>query len=214
MKRKVFGVGLNKTGTTTLGACLAQLGFDHVEYARELAQAYVEGRMEPLWDAADRHESFEDWPWPFLWRELAARYPDARFVLTVRRSPEVWLASLIRHAYCLEPDDQLDRMYYGYRFPDNARREYLAFYERHNREVREALGERCRVLCWETGDGWAELCDFLELEAPEAPFPHANPAWTPPPRQMLKNRLQRWREAGALLLADLTGRPRPMGMRR
>ena len=34
---------------------------------------------------ADRHESFDDWPWPALYREMDDRYPDALFVLTVRR---------------------------------------------------------------------------------------------------------------------------------
>ena len=30
-------------------------------------------------------------------------------------------------------------------------------------------------LCWEKGDGWAELCGFLGVEAPDAVFPHIRP---------------------------------------
>ena len=49
-------------------------------------------------------------------------------------------------------------------------------YERHNREVLQYFGNRLSkdllVVCWEQGDGWAELSRFLNKRLPEEPFPH------------------------------------------
>ena len=48
-------------------------------------------------------------------------------------------------------------------------------YERHNREVLEYFGDRVNrdllVVCWEHGDGWAELSRFLNKPSPTSRFP-------------------------------------------
>jgi hypothetical protein len=48
-------------------------------------------------------------------------------------------------------------------------------YERHNREVLKYFANRREdllVACWETGDGWATLTNFLHKRCPNEPFPH------------------------------------------
>ena len=99
MTQKVFGIGLNKTGTTTLGTCLERLGYDHVSCRADLLADWRAGRKDTVFAVTDAHQSFEDWPWPLMYRDLSARYgTDAKFILTLRRSPEVWLRSLKMHA--------------------------------------------------------------------------------------------------------------------
>ena len=45
-----------------------------------------------------RHDSFEDWAWPLMFRQYCAAYgDDARHVLAVRSSAEAWLGSLMKH---------------------------------------------------------------------------------------------------------------------
>lgn len=66
MTRKVFGIGLNKTGTTTLGTCLEGLGHDHVSCRPDLLADWRAGRKDAVFAVTDAHQSFEDWPWP-LW---------------------------------------------------------------------------------------------------------------------------------------------------
>lgn len=181
-RRKVFGIGLNKTGTTTLGQCLRMLGYDHVGTRRELLVDLREGRMDRIFAVADAHDAFEDWPWPLAYREFHARYgDDARFILTVRRSPDAWLKSLKKHSLITSPTGHCRGLAYGPDYPFGHEAEYLAFYERHNREVvdhfRDAgASHQLITLCWENGDGWPELCDFLGDPVPDAAFPHANPA--------------------------------------
>lgn len=73
---------------------------------------------------------------------------------------------------------------YGHSYPHGAEAAHLAFYERHNREVRRffAAHNASDVLleaCWGLGAGWGTLCGFLELPVPDVPFPHANRASQP-----------------------------------
>jgi hypothetical protein len=177
---KVFGIGLNKTGTTTLGQCFEQLGFTHTGCSRELLADFRErGDLRAIFEVADRFDSFEDWPWPLLYRQLDQRYPGSKFVLTLRRDPQTWLKSLKEHALRTRPLYNCRKLAYGYHYPQGREQEHLEFYERHKREVLDYFRDRPQdllVLCWEDGAGWPELCAFLGRPAPSVPLPHANRA--------------------------------------
>ncbi len=175
---KIFGIGLNKTGTTTLGVSLAQFGFRHLGFRRALFKAHARGDLATVFGAIEQFESFDDWPYPLMFRELHARYGDAaRFILTTRASPAAWLESLKAHTLRANPLSQTNRLAYGFDYPHGREAEHLAFYERHNAAVREffAAPGRAHLLldvCWERGDGWKQLCAFLDLPVPGTPFPH------------------------------------------
>lgn len=114
-----------------------------------------------------------------MYRELALRYPEARFILTLRRSPEAWVESLKRHSLLTSPKGSCRRLAYGYPYPHGVEAEHIEIYHRHNAEVQAFFAERgeegrLRVLCWEDGDGWVELCGFLGHPVPDMPFPRAN----------------------------------------
>jgi hypothetical protein len=177
-KTKVFGVGYHKTGTTTLGICLKQLGYYHQSSSREAFLVYHENGAAPLIPVLKYFDSFEDWPWPLMYREIYDAYPDAKYVLTVREDPEVWFQSVNRHVKRGAGDNFKFRQYiYGEEFPEKAREKYLNQYHAHNAAVRKFFIEQNAdfiELCWERGDGWNELCQFLEEPVPKAPFPHAN----------------------------------------
>jgi hypothetical protein len=171
---------LNKTGTTTLATCLRYLGYRHVGARRDLLRDYRNGIIHTAFSVADRFDSFADWPWPLMFRELYARYSDsARYILTVRNSPPIWIESLKRHSLRTEPGNHSRRLAYGYDYPHGYEEEHIAIYERHNRSVRALFVDRPDLLlevCWENGDGWAKLCGFLGLPVPDVPFPHSNSA--------------------------------------
>jgi Sulfotransferase domain len=175
---KVFGIGLNKTGTTTLGQCFERLGLTHTGCSRELLEDFrVRGDLRATFEVADRFDSFEDWPWPLLYRELDQRYPGSKFVLTLRRDPETWLKSLKEMSLRTRPLHHCRKLAYGYHYPHGREQEHLQFYERHRREVLDYFRDRPQdllVLCWEDGAGWPELCAFLGRPVPAVPLPHAN----------------------------------------
>jgi len=173
---RVFGVGMNKTGTTTLGECLRRLGYRHASFDAALLDRWAAGDVEALIERARTLEAVEDWPWPLAFRELDRSFPGSRFVLTVRRSPDVWLESLLKHAERTGPT-RARELVFGHAMPAGHEDEHRRVYEAHNAAVRAWFADRPDDLlevCWETGDGWAELCGFLGHPVPDGPLPHAN----------------------------------------
>ncbi|MBI1373228.1 MAG: hypothetical protein GC159_10895 [Phycisphaera sp.] len=173
---KIVGIGMNKTGTKTLGACLRHWGCRHQTFSAELFDQWVAGCVADLIAHAGFYDSFEDWPWPLLYRQLDTAYPGSRFILTTRISSEVWFDSLCRHAERTGPT-RFRTHVYGHAMPHDHRDDHIAVYERHNDEVRRYFATRPDQfieLCWERGDGWEQLADFLGRPVPAIPFPHLN----------------------------------------
>ena len=79
---KVFGIGWAKTGTTTLGDCFKILGFDHQSQDLGLVKDIGQGDLSQIMALAEQKETFEDWPWIILYKELDEAFPGSRFVLT------------------------------------------------------------------------------------------------------------------------------------
>jgi len=185
---KVFCVGLGKTGTSTFAECMSRLGFVHRTGpgAYGLLQ-YQAGNIDALLDLAGRYDSVDDYPWPFLYRALAERYPNAKFVLTVRETTEAWLKSLCRH-YDRAGSSLEVRLAYGYSSPYEDLDAHRQMYEAHNRDVERYFrgSQRFRVLSWDGGDGWQELCDFLDLDVPTEALPHRNAAGQKDPGRTLE----------------------------
>jgi hypothetical protein len=200
---RVIGAGFGRTGTMSLKAGLEQLGFgpcyhmlDLIEHPERapLWQAAVDGE-DVDWDAAFRgYRSTVDWPGATFYRELAARYPDAKVVLTVR-DPGHWYDSTLNTIYAVreagmrgELDlDSADvtatpevmRMIGGLiwegtfhgRFLDRAYA--IRMFNRHNEAVMETV-PRERLLVHEISDGWEPLARFLDVERPDTEFPRLN----------------------------------------
>lgn len=173
---KIIGVGLNKTGTTTLGECLKHWNYTHCSYTLKAFHFWRDQQKEELIQFASRFDSFEDWPWPLCYRELDAAFPGSKFILTTRKTPEIWFDSLCKHADRTGPTE-FRKVIYGHEMPHNHEKHHLAFYHRHNEEVRNYFAERPTdfiELCWENGHGWKQLSGFLDKPIPTVPFPHAN----------------------------------------
>ncbi len=87
---KVFGIGLNKTGTKTLGACLVHFGYNHKSVDAPAFELYKKGDLNGLFEIIDKYDSFEDWPWPLIYKEIDEKFRDSKFILTTRKTPEIW----------------------------------------------------------------------------------------------------------------------------
>jgi hypothetical protein len=133
------------------------------------------------------YRSAVDWPVCSFWAELAAYYPDANVILTVR-DPGRWFESawstiFPRITGAVAEDDEIGRrrtrmqrqliveQTFGgdVESPEHARHMFL----RHIARVKEALPPE-RLLVYEIVEGWAPLCRFLERPVPDAPFPRVN----------------------------------------
>ena len=175
---KVFGVGLNKTGTTSLRLCGDMLGFRSIGCRSDLLEdLIVRCDVTRLAQVANEHEFFADWPWPLAYRCLDEMFPGSKFILTTRVTEDAWLTSLKRHSMHTHPFHNCRKLAYGYHFPHMHPDEHIEFYRRHNANVRGFFQNRqdqFLEVCWETGHGWHELCAFLHMPAPNFPFPYAN----------------------------------------
>jgi len=211
MVSRVFCVGLGKTGTGTFAECMTRLGFWHRTGPGAWGLLMREaGKVQPLLQLATHYDGVDDFPWPYLYRELAETFPDARFVLTRRQDPETWYASLCNHYDRAGPSLEL-RKAYGVHSPHEARNELIALYEQHNRAVADCLGRTGRLLelCWDAGDGWEKLCHFLDIDVPDEVFPHRNASREKDLQRNLERLVRKGKLEHAEYLCDLHATERP-----
>lgn len=176
-KQKVLGVGLNKTGTKSLMQYFEHWGYRHRTFELEAFNLYRVGKIEELLDSMEEYDSFEDWPWPLMYREIDERFPGTRFILTTRKSPEKWYRSLCNMAVRMGPLNLYEKHIYGYGMPQGHKEEHIHYYNRHNEEVREYFKDRPEqllTLCWEDGNGPELLSGFMGLEMPVFKKSHLN----------------------------------------
>lgn len=180
---KVFGVGLPRTGTTSLTAALDRLGFRPA-----LHNPVGHAEIALCGSATDL---------TIAWRfdRLARLWPDARFVYT-NRPLKPWLASSERHFTGSWPelrDLGYDRPEVAHHWAyheamlgmfgtlEFARDDWEYTWRTHAERVRHVFAECPWRLLWtDLTDGrpdaekWTELANFLGVEAPDGPFPHEN----------------------------------------
>ena len=179
---KVFGIGLPKTGTTSLGYCFRRFGYKHRTFDMDLAVQVKRNQLDVVLKEAEKYETFEDWPWFSIYKELDQRFPNSKFILTLRKDTETYVKSLqghherqgIRRPDFVKPhwwDEVFGVEPSQWDYTKSALR-----YEQHNREALAYFAGRINkdllVVCWENGDGWAQLSRFLNKRPPNEPFPH------------------------------------------
>lgn len=178
MKTKVFGIGFHKTGTKSLAAALARMGFSVTGPNNfrdpDIASTY----REVTADLSRQYDAFQDNPWPLVYREMDRQWPEARFILTVRDSAQ-WFESQLQHFK--GGSTPMRELVYGPGFgdPRGHREHYIQRVEMHNLAVRTYFQDRPGKLLEMNivgGDGWDKLCGFLGVPVPDRPFPHKNHA--------------------------------------
>lgn len=173
---RVFGIGLSKTGTTTLGSCFEILGLRRrCTYAPEESMRLLHGDVEGVLAAADRYEALEDSPWFAVYAQLAQRHPDARFILTRRKDGAAWVRSALNHdTRASKEARELGRRFFDLLLPGVP---VEAIHDTHNARVRAFFADqphRLLEVCWEEDASWDALCAFLGRPVPAQPFPHEN----------------------------------------
>ena len=170
MKNKVFGLGLSKTGTSSLTRALSMLDYKSAHFVKV--------------NDFNKYDAITDTPIPVIYRALDLQHPNAKFVLTIRDA-EDWVKSFKNHIERQEWSKRYHKMrsdallttmqLYGTIYFD--RQKFLDGYHRYNQEVKEYFAGRdddflIMDIC--QGDGWEKLCPFLGVPIPETPFPVKN----------------------------------------
>lgn len=185
-REKVFGIGLSKTGTSSLTQALNILGIRSIHFPHD-EQTFAElKRGEYRLSVLRDYQSATDTPVSPFYAQLDRAWPGSKFILTVRDKAS-WLRSAEAHWRVLKEGpraneqqfqayvDFISACVYGCSY-FNAERFSFA-YDTHVKNVREYFAGRpddFLLLDIVGGEGWGPLCDFLEVPVPEdRSFPHA-----------------------------------------
>ena len=177
LSHKIFGIGVAKTGTVSLGLALKRLGFNHISYDENLNEKYNQGEYEIILKSAEKYDSFEDGPWNQgnFYKMLDKRFPQSKFILTIREM-ESWVSSHEKHFSAREliknPTQLWKRQY-----TDEKKADLIRWHQQRTDEVINYFADQAdRLLIMDIcgGEGWEKLCNFLGFEIPDQPFPKAN----------------------------------------
>jgi len=193
---EIIGPGFGRTGTNSLKIALEHLGFGPCHHMFE-----VRDNPELLadWEALARggtvdwdkvfagYRSQVDWPGARYWRELAAHYPEAKVVLTVR-DPDEWFDSAMativpfvqaRGQHPAQHPNAMAEMAYELVvrqvFDDRVtdRAHATRIFRDHIAAVQAEIPAE-RLLTYDLREGWEPLCAFLGVDVPDVPFPVTN----------------------------------------
>lgn len=172
---KVFCIGFQKTGTSTMGVALETLGFKVLGTDSSTAEKLKtkDGR-DSIVQRLKSFDACQDNPWPLLFKELHEKYPRAKFILTVRNE-DLWVKSFQK--YFEHRFGAMERYIYDCSGPFESTDTYVKVYNQHNDDVQTYFStqpEKLLIMNIEEGDGWEQLCAFLKKPIPLEPFPHEN----------------------------------------
>eukprot|EP01104_Vermistella_antarctica_P018630 TRINITY_DN6978_c0_g1_i1.p1 TRINITY_DN6978_c0_g1~~TRINITY_DN6978_c0_g1_i1.p1 ORF type:complete len:335 (-),score=38.64 TRINITY_DN6978_c0_g1_i1:122-1126(-) len=186
----VYGVGFQKTGTTTLGVALDVLGYKVCRIDGPGTVAAFDNNdhyrrdVISMWVHNGTCDAYEDFPWYLpetihefrdVWNPKFADLPNtwnAKYVLTHRPS-EDWFESALNHfGSTVNPRR---RVVYGtkHQSPKGNKDHYIATYEEHNRRVRQIFDDdKENLLELDISKDeltWANLCPFIGIRPEDCP---------------------------------------------
>jgi tetratricopeptide (TPR) repeat protein len=186
---RIFGIGLSKTATSSLGRALEMLGFSHAHFLNPFSNEILGEDDFCLFEAAT------DTPVSCRFETLYHRFPNARFILTERPFDD-WQASFERHLHRRYGTSdfgelhrlatQRDNARFGadfanvqaalyYNFPD-ARAAWDAYGARVHQFFADKPADKLLRHSVFGQQGWPELCAFLGRQVPAEPYPFSNRA--------------------------------------
>lgn len=192
MTLQVIGAGLGRTGTLSLKLALEHIGLGPCYHMSEMLshmRTHLPRWIEAARGNTDRASIFAgykatcDYPGCTYWRELAAAFPDAKIILTVR-DPESWFESVSNtifsphHRARLEGDPVVAEFFERTVFNEvgpilGDRNAMIDYFNRWNSAVIDEVPAD-RLLVYRPGDGWEPLCNFLSVPIPPEPYPRVN----------------------------------------
>ncbi len=200
-EQKVFCIGLNKTGTTSIEKSLRRLGYRMGNQAEgeHLLKSYISRDYKPILRLCYKADAFQDAPFsfPFTYIILHEHFPEAKFILSIRDNADQWYDSVVRYHGKLFANGKVptkeDLMKSQYRYPgfiweaqkalynitDNDpydKSALIDYYNRHNADVRDYFKFNSNFLEINLSDGeaYGKMCKFLGKEPQENGFPWLN----------------------------------------
>lgn len=202
-KSKVFGIGCNKTATTSLKKAMAELGYvtGDQRTAERLFNDWVKRDFARIVNYCKTAQFFQDIPFslPFTYIAMDQAFPGSKFILTVRNSPDQWYNSVVNYdikkwglnGHLPTKKDMLNAEYIHkswiwevhnmtYEISNDElynKAKLMRFYNEHNDSILKYFRGRPEdllVLNVAEDNSYKKLCDFLKLEPVREKFPWEN----------------------------------------
>lgn len=175
-KKKVFCIGLSRTGTSSLTSALMQLGYKAKHFPEDILKHDSEKLLlKP--ENVRKYDAISDTPVAKFYKQLDSAYPNSKFILTVREINS-WLNSCEKY-FLTYPSAEVKRILIQirlavYKTADFDRKKFKDAYNKHINDVLTYFKGREQDLliiniC--AGDGWDKVCHFLNVKIPSSPFP-------------------------------------------
>ena len=196
MTIKVINAGFGRTGTMSIKLALEQLGFGPCHHMEEV---FKNPEQLPFWQRAADGESVDwseifqgynsavDWPSAHYWEQLAAYYPQAKVLLSIRSAESWWesysdtikaliaIRDEIPEEYPRAVAGMAEKIVNQQTFsgdPDNKALALAKFQQRMD-DVKATIPAD-RLLIYQVSEGWQPLCQFLDVPVPNTEFPRSN----------------------------------------
>lgn len=203
-KCKIFCIGFNKTGTTSLKEALQEMGIivGSESDAKVLLDAWLIRDFDPIISYCKGAQAFQDSPFsfPYTYIALDQAFPNSKFILTVRDDAEQWYNSLVRFHSKLwstngkqapTKDDLLNAFNHTkgrpwivnralFNTPEDFPYEKNILIKFYNNHIYAAINyfkyrdNDLLVLNVATTNAYQELAHFLEIETDKTTFPWEN----------------------------------------
>jgi hypothetical protein len=199
---KIFCIGCNKTGTTSLYDEFKRHGYSmgNQNEAEYLLNDYVTGNFDKIIKYCESADVFQDVPFSFqnTYRYLDEAYPNSKFILSVRTSADEWYDSLVyfhlyRHNRGKIPSVvelqtnpyrysgwmwEVMNGVYGTTEKDPYDKKILTnYYNKHNMDTMEYFKDRpndfLKINLSDT-DSYSRFKEFIGIDNEFHSFPHSN----------------------------------------
>ena len=161
---KVFGIGLTRTGTTSLTEALNFLGYSAIH----CPMSYEE---------IDSFDASTDTAVAARFEFLDLLYPESKFILTTR-DIDSWIESAASlHRSSTDPVWQLETRFILWKSFIFDKDKFIEGYHRHYLKVLEYFKNRqddLLILDLKEDDKFNKLCKFLKKKTPDLHYPHLN----------------------------------------
>ena len=198
---EVIGAGLGRTGTSSFCDAMDILGYkchhmkkllmDPTDKSSKLFYNTFLNKSAANWDEVyEGYNACADWTAAYFYKDLLARYPNAKVILT-ERSFEDWYKSMKNTIYtAFRGANKLEPGHPRYEFRELSRKiivdgyiedddkfldvEFMRkYYDDHIKEIKEVVPAN-QLYCFQLGEGWEGICKFLDKSVPEVPYPKVN----------------------------------------
>ncbi len=182
MSPKIFNIGLNRAGSTSLTEAMRILGYRAAHYKHqgkrlvEIVVGNIGMGQRPFLGLEGDYDVYSDFAGRHFIPLLDQCYPNSKFIVT-KRDLESWLDSRERKVLknLSDPD-------YKYAWKKIDRTQWRLEWQMFFREIDQYFHGResdLLVIDIPSGEGWEKLCPFLGVAIPAVSFPWHNRLATP-----------------------------------